>query len=173
MTLPLQAGIIMTDKDFLDGKRVLIVDDEFDILESLEELLPTCDITKTASFNEAKELLETEHFDIAILDIMGVDGYELLKIATERKVTAVMLTAYALSPEDTVKSYKEGAAYYIPKEKMANITTFLKDVLEAKEKGKSPWWRWLERFASFYDKRFGPDWMDTDKDFWKKFNHFV
>ncbi len=99
MTLPLQAGIIMTDKDFLDGKRVLIVDDEFDILESLEELLPTCDITKTASFNEAKELLETEHFDIAILDIMGVDGYELLKIATERKVTAVMLTAYALSPD--------------------------------------------------------------------------
>jgi len=41
---------------------------------------------------------------------MGVDGYKLLEIAVERKVIAVMLTANALSPEDTVKSLKDGAA---------------------------------------------------------------
>jgi len=163
----------MTDKDLLDGKNILIVDDEADVLETLAELLSVCDITKAASFNEARELLETRHFDIAILDIMGVGGYKLLKIATEQKVMAVMLTANALSPEDTVKSYLEGASYYIPKEEMATINTFLKDVLEAKEKGKSPWHRWLERFASYYDNRFGPNWRDTDKDFWKKFNYYV
>jgi hypothetical protein len=78
---------------------------------------------------------------MTILDIMGVDGYTLLEIATHRKVTAVMLTAHALSPENVGKSYKEGAASYLPKEEMANIASFLNDVLDAIEKGKNPWIR--------------------------------
>ena len=76
------------------------------------------------TFEEAKKRLEAEYFDIAILDIMGVDGYKLLETAIEKKVITVMLTAHALSVEGTVKSFKEGAVSYVPKEKMANITTF-------------------------------------------------
>lgn len=84
----------------------------------------------------------------------------------------VMLTAHALSVDDTIKSYKEGAACYVPKEEMGNITTFLNDVLEAKEKGKSFWWRWLDRFASYYDGKFGPNWRDKDKEFWEDLRFF-
>jgi len=157
--------------DLLNHKRILIVDDEPDILETLGELLPMCDVVKASSFDEAKDILETQYFDIAILDIMGVEGYKLLEIANERDVIAVMLTAHALSPEDTVKSYKEGAASYVPKEEMTNITTYLSDILEAKEAGKSFWWRWLDRFAAYYDKKFGPDWREKDEDFWEKFNY--
>lgn len=163
----------MASRDLLDGKRVLIVDDEPDVLETLEELLPMCDLVKAYSFHEAKERLEAGYFDLAILDIMGVDGYELLEIANRRKVIAVMLTAHALSPEDTVKSYKEGAASYIPKEEMTNIVTFLNDILEAKEKGKNFWWRWYDRLASYYDKKFGPEWQQHDKEFWEKFPHYI
>ena len=123
--------------NLLENKKVLIVGDEPDVLETLEELLSECDVVKASSFEEAKDLLETEYFDMAILDIMGVDGYKLLEIANEKKVMAVMLTAHAFSPEDTVKSFKEGAAYYVPKEKMPEITTYLNDILEAKEEGKS------------------------------------
>ncbi len=159
----------MADKNFVDGKSVLIVDDEPDVLESLEELLSMCDVTKASNFEDAKRLMESKDFDIAILDIMGVDGYELLKIAKAKKIIPVMLTAHALSPESTVKSYKEGAALYVPKDKMAEITTYLEDVLEAREKGKSTWWRWLERFGSYYDKKFETDWRYRDKDFWKGF----
>ena len=157
------------EKNWLKYKRLLIVDDEPDVLETLEELLPMCEVVKAASFEQAKELLETQHFDIVILDIMGVDGYELLKIANEKKIMAVMLTARALSPEETVKSYKGGAAYFVPKEKMAEITTYLNDILEAKEQGKNFWSRWLDRFALYYNTRFGPDWKEADKEFWKKF----
>ena len=107
------------------------------------------------------------------MDIMGVDGYELLEIANRRKVIAVMLTAHALSPQDTVKSYKEGAASYIPKEEMTNIVTFLNDILEAKEKGKNFWWRWYDRLASYYDNKFGPEWQEHDKEFWEKFPHYI
>lgn len=159
--------------NWLTHERVLIVDDEPDVLETLEELLPMCDVVKASSFDEAKDLLETQYFDIAILDIMGVDGYKLLEIANKKKVMAVMLTAHALSPEDTVKSYEEGAAYYVPKEKLSEITTYLNDILEAKEQGKSFWWRWLDRFEVFFDDKFGPDWKDKDKDFWGKFPYYV
>jgi DNA-binding NtrC family response regulator len=159
----------MMANERLDGKRILIVDDEPDVLQTLEDLLETCDVIKASTFLEAKDLLESQHFDLAILDIMGVDGYELLKIANEKKVITIMLTAHALSPEDTIKSFKEGAASYVPKEGIAKIKTYLNDILEGKEKGKSVWWRWLDRWASYYDKRFGPTWRDKDKEFWEKF----
>jgi len=78
-----QRGFHM-EESLLDGKRVLIVDDEPDVLATLEELLPMCNVVKAASFEEAKELLTTQYFDMAILDIMGVDGYKLLEIGNKR-----------------------------------------------------------------------------------------
>ena len=157
----------MVETSLLDYKRILVVDDEPDILSILEELLPMCEVVTAATFEEGKELLETQYFDIAILDIMGVYGYKLLEIAKRRNVIAVMLTAHALSPEDTVKSYKEGAASYVPKEKVSEITTYLNDVLEAAEQGKSTWSRWLNRFAAYFDRKFGPQWKKTDEEFWE------
>ncbi len=160
---------VTVKRSLLDGKSILIVDDEPDVLETLAELLPMCDVEKTASFEDAKKLLETQSFDMAILDIMGVDGYELLKIANDRDVITVMLTAHALSPDNVIKSHKEGAASYVPKEEMGNIATFLDDILEANEKGQNFWWRWRKRFGSYFDKVFGPDWQESDKEYWEKY----
>lgn len=157
------------ERNFLDHKRVLLVDDEPDVLETLEDLLSMCDLAKAYSFNEAKELLETQSFDIAILDIMGVDGYTLLDIANQKGVISVMLTAHALSVKDTIKSYNKGAVSYIPKEEMSNIVVFLNDVLEAREKGKNFWWRWLDRLGAYYERKFGQDWKEKDRDFWNRF----
>ena len=153
---------VIVRKRLLDGKKILIVDDEPDVLETLEELLPMCDVVKASTFDKGKELLATQDFDMAILDIMGVEGFQLLEVANEKKVIAVMLTAHALSPENTLRAYKEGAASYIPKDEMADITTFLSDILEAKEKGKHSWWRWLERFGSYYNKKFASEWKNKD-----------
>ncbi len=55
----------MTKKDLLDGKSILIVDDEPDVLETLEEFLSMCDVTKATKFEAAKNLLETQNFDLA------------------------------------------------------------------------------------------------------------
>lgn len=149
----------------LKYKRILVVDDEPDILATLEEYLSMCDVVQASTFEKAKKLLEAEYFDIAVLDIMGVDGYTLLDIATKRNVIPVMLTAHALTVQDTVKSFKQGAAYFIPKEQIANIASYLNDVLEAKKAGKSTWSRWYDRFAAFYNKRFGPGWVEIDEEF--------
>ena len=159
----------MADKDYIKGKKILIVDDEPDILETLEELLPACETVRASTYEEAKDLLETQPFDMAILDIMGVDGFRLLDISVKKKVIAVMLTAHALNPENTLKSYNEGAAFYVPKDKITDIATYLEDVLEAKEKGKNYWWRWFERFSEYYNKKFGPEWQMSQKEVWKRF----
>lgn len=150
------------ERNRISDKKVLIVDDEPDVLETLEVLLSMCDVVKASSFEEAKNFLETQYFDITVLDIMGVRGYDLLEIANKREVMAVMLTAHALSIEDTIKSYREGAAYYIPKEKLSEISTYLNDILEAKEQGKNLWTRWLDRFGLYYDKKFGSKWKEEE-----------
>jgi len=159
----------MKDHDLLKNKRILIVDDEPDVLDTLEDLLPECDLTRASSFEEADSLLKNRDFDFAVLDIMGVAGYELLQTAVENQVTAVMLTARALGPENVIKSFKEGAAYYVPKEEMVNIATYLEDILEAKRKGKSTWERWMDRLGAYCERHFEPEWQKGDKIFWEKF----
>ncbi len=162
-----------TEKGLLEGKKILIVDDEPDVLDALEELLPMCEVAKAGTYEEAVSLIEGREFDMAVLDIMGVNGYKLLEKAQQKNIFSVMLTAHALSVEDTVKSFKKGAAFYVPKDKMEDIAIYLTDILEAEAKGKSLWGRWLDRFGSFYDKKFGPDWQKSDEEFWKKFKYWL
>lgn len=159
----------MEREELLDNMKILAVDDEPDVLDTLDELLPMCRLSNATSFEEAKNALESEHFDLLILDIMGVHGYQLLEIANEKSITAVMLTAHALSPDHIIKSYEKGAASYIPKDEMTNIVSFLCDVLEAKKKNKNTWDHWLDRFSSYCQTHFGVDWQDKDKKFWEKF----
>jgi DNA-binding NtrC family response regulator len=158
--------VMMTEKTLLEDKNVLIVDDEPDVLDTLEELLGMCQLTRAGSFEEAKKLLESQSFDLAVLDIMGVDGFSLLDMAYGKRVLAVMLTAHALTPENTIKSYKMGAAYFIPKEKMTDIADYLNDVLLAVQEKQNYWNTWMERVGQYYDERFGAGWKDDKTDFW-------
>lgn len=160
----------MSENSLLDGKRVLAVDDEPDILDTLVELLPMCVVIKAPSFEEAKEVLESQAVDLAILDIMGVDGYGLLDLATNKNIPAVMLTAHAWSPDNLKRSIKQGAVAYLPKEELANIADYLIDVLVAQKEGRNPWESWQERMpATYFERRWGAAWQDTDKQFWETF----
>jgi DNA-binding NtrC family response regulator len=157
----------MDHEKLIEGKRILIVDDEKDVLESLVELLSMCKIDTASSFEEAKKMLEENYYHLAILDIMGVNGYELLKIANSHKVPSLMLTAHALTSDNLKRSAEEGAAYYAPKDEIADIAKFVADVFDAIEKGKSTWQRMFERLGGFYDRKFkGPDWREQEKEFW-------
>jgi len=165
----------MKPKKLLEGKKILIVDDEPDVLESLIELLILCKIDTASSFEEGRQMLEDQNYDMAVLDIMGVQGFDLLKIANSRGTPALMLTAYALTEESLKKSVEGGAAYFAPKEKMADIELFVADVFEAMEKKKNPWEKMLDRLGGFYDKRFkGQNWREEEDKFLKKeINKFV
>jgi DNA-binding NtrC family response regulator len=159
----------METKKILRGKRVLIVDDEKDILNVLVELLDMCKVDTASSFDEAKHLLETEPYDIAVLDIMGVKGFDLLEIANKKGIPALMLTAHALTKDALKESAERGASYFAPKDEISKIDLFVADVLEAVEEKKNPWVRWFERLGSFYDKKFtGPSWREQEREFWDK-----
>ena len=144
----------MGDQTILEGKKILIVDDEPDVVETLKELLGMCVIETATDFEAGEKLLASNKYDIAILDIMGVNGYELLKTANKNAVPALMLTANALTADDFAKSLSQGAVAFIPKEKMVEIPVYLTDLLKAQAGTEKPH-RWFSRLESFFDKIFG------------------
>ena len=151
------------------GKRVLVVDDEKDVLDTLVDLLSSCKLDTALSFEDGKRLLESNDYDIAILDIMGVRGFELLEVAKGRETPALMLTAHALSEQNLNRSVKEGAAYFAPKDEIANIAVFVADVIDAIQKNKNPWIRFMERLGGFYDRRFvGTNWREKELEYLDK-----
>jgi DNA-binding response OmpR family regulator len=159
----------MDPEKVISGKKILIVDDEEDVLEALTDLLDICKIDRASSFEEGKRLLESNAYDVAILDIMGVNGFQLLEIAKKQGIPALMLTAHALTKEALKQSAEGGASYYAPKDEMFNIAAFVADVIEAKEKNKNVWTKWLERLGGFYDRKFvGTNWREKEKEFWDK-----
>ena len=146
----------------LDGKRILIVDDEPDILETLVEILDMCLVDSAPNFETAQKFLNKNRYDLAILDIMGVRGYELLELANARNIPALMLTAHAVSPDNLVKSIKGGAQSYIPKDKISEIAVYIADILEPRERSAD----WLEKLEPYFDKKFGEGWKEKDREFW-------
>jgi DNA-binding response OmpR family regulator len=156
----------------LRDKNILIVDDEPDILSLLEEEIseacPTCRVIKAETYEWAVNLLNSTPYDLVILDIMGVRGFELLTLAVRLNYPVVMLTAHALSPETLKIAIEQGARAYLPKDKMGEIVPLLEDVLT--HEPISGWRRLFERLGDFFNRRFGPDWQKADESFWKEFN---
>jgi len=158
-------------EDLLKGKRILIVDDEPDILETLAEILDMCLIDMAPDFETAQKFLNKNAYDLAILDIMGVRGYDLLELANERNIPALMLTAHAVSPDNLVRSIKGGAQSYLPKDKISDIPLYIRDILEVREKGDTEKHaRWFERLEPYFDRKFGQGWKQKDREFWQIFD---
>jgi len=157
-------------ESILENKRVLVVDDEPDILETLEELLFTCSIDTASSFEQAIELLKNNTYDVAVLDIMGVKGYKILKATNKLNIPSLMLTAHALTPDNLKQSIEKGADAYVPKDKLVDISMYVADVLTAKKQGKTGQTAWFSSLLPVFDKLFGKGWRKTDKDFWDDFD---
>ena len=154
----------MRDAEIIDGKKLLIVDDEPDILDTLEEFLDVCKVEKALDFETARRLLEKNRYDLAILDIMGVRGNELLDVAVERGIPAIMLTAHAMTPRDFIHSMKAGANVFMPKDELYNIQFYVADVLHSQqEKEKKPG-KWFERLKPLFNRKFGSGWLESGSD---------
>ena len=154
-------------ESILNDKRLLAVDDEPDVLETLEEQLEEFEgliFDKATDYEEGYHLLRSWTYDLVILDIMGVRGFDLLNGAVHLGFPTIMLTAHALSVEALKKSIEMGARAYIPKEKMSEIVPFLEDVLTLEH--RSSWQRLFERLGGFFNIAFGSDWQKDQRTFW-------
>ena len=160
----------LSTEDILKDQKILIVDDEPDVVETIEELLDMCALDTAPDFKTAKKLLTTNKYDIAILDIMGIQGYDLLDLARQRNIPALMLTAHALTPENLKESIEKGADAYVPKDELVNIADHIADVIKSNFKGKQGYGAWFSNLKPFFDKAFGKGWRDKDRKFWNTFD---
>ena len=160
-------------KTILKGKQILAVDDETDVLELIDEELEEygVELDTATTYDAAVEKLDASTYDLAILDIMGVRGFELLEIAVKKNIPVVMLTAHAISAESLKKSIQLGARAYLPKDKLGNMIPFLEDVIELSY--QSAWAKVFERLSGHFGSAFGPDWRQSEKEFWQKFDEQV
>ncbi|MCP4622602.1 MAG: response regulator [bacterium] len=161
----------MTEKEsFLKGLRILAVDDEEDILETIVDILDEADVDTARDYSTASAKIKERRYDLVILDIMGVDGLQLLEEAVEREIPAVMLTAHAISPQTLMESIQKGAISYLPKESLVDLDELLSALLAAHHQGEPPWKLLFEKLGDYFDKRFGPEWQEKDNEFWSKFS---
>jgi CheY-like chemotaxis protein len=157
-------------KSMLDGKRILAVDDEPDVLTILKdeilEAAPKCTLERAMTYEEAVEKLKSQPYDVVILDIMGVRGFDLLDLAVKSNMKVVMLTAHALNPQTLKRSFDMKARAYLPKEKLGEIVPFLEDVLEYEY---LPGWRKLMgKLKKFFDSKFESDWEKKTELPWRE-----
>ena len=156
----------MTGDNPLKDKMVLVVDDEADVLDSVEEELDMCLVHKAIDYETALQYLLGYTYDIVILDIMGVNGFELLQQSVSRGFPTVMLTAHALTPEALKKSIKLGAVSFLPKERISELRLHMEDVVMGTK--RQAWEKLFDKLGGYFSKRFGPDWKERDK-FFKEF----
>jgi len=100
--------------------QILLVDDEINIRKTLLLVLKNfnCTIKEAGSIEEARELMDREAFDLAIIDIRLPDGtgIDLLKRVKKLspEIVVLIITAFA-STENAVEAMKLGAYDYITK----------------------------------------------------------
>lgn len=98
--------------------RILVAEDEEPIQKLIRINLTRAgyQVICASDGEKAADLMETEHIDLALLDIMLpiINGYELMEYAGELGIPVIFLTALG-STEHKVKGLKMGADDYLAK----------------------------------------------------------
>jgi DNA-binding NtrC family response regulator len=116
---------------------VLMVDDETELLESLQTVLERRDMIVTTAENgkRALELLSEVYIDVVVLDIKmpGLDGLEVLqRIKREKPDVEVLLLTGHPTVDTALQGVKMGAAEYLTKP--PDVEKLTKLIHEARER---------------------------------------
>lgn len=136
--------------------KILVVEDEKNIRESLEIALSANYSVKTAGSAElAMPLIEKEHFDLLITDIRmpGRSGIELLKDYKKLQPSnpVIIITAFT-SIQSAVDAMKAGASEYVPKPfSLEEVEIKIKNLLEAKKASDEKEYYSAEKAEAFGD----------------------
>ena len=146
----------------LSGKRFLAVDDEPDILEMIVENLEPAEVETSSSYEDARKKIETNTYDLVILDIMGVNGFSLLEACHARRQPAAMLTAHAVNVESLNQSVRLGAVSFLPKEELQRLSELVAEILEDLSNKKTHWVRLFKRLGPYFKENLGILWEDEE-----------
>lgn len=117
---PLMESPLRAEEPFPERPRILVADDDLELLELLREILSDrYDVMLAESGNDALECLRSHQFELAIVDLglPDIDGFQLAeKIATTAEVPpAFMFLSAQTSTNAKVKGLHLGAADYVTK----------------------------------------------------------
>ncbi|NPA58088.1 MAG: sigma-54-dependent Fis family transcriptional regulator [Aquificae bacterium] len=125
----------------MEKGRILIVDDEEDILHTFQMILEEdgYQVKTTTDAREGLEMLKEEDFDLVLSDMRmpHMSGEEFLReLRKFNRITSfIVMTAYG-TIDNAVKCMKEGAFHYITKPVDFNDLSVWKLIEEAVEKAK-------------------------------------
>ena len=157
------------DQSLLKGKHILAVDDEEDILETIEDILDESVIDMARDYENGSKKIKAGKYDLVILDIMGVRGLQLLEESVEQGFPTVMLTAHGLNPETLMESIQKGAISYLPKTKLSELDELLDEILGAFNRNESTCALLLEKLWADFERHWGPGWQERDPEAWSEF----
>jgi len=102
--------------------RVLVVDDEEDVLDVLRLVLSKSgyDVLTASSGMDGLMRAQSDHPDVILLDIMmhQMDGWEVLKLLKLDEQThpiPVVILSARVEPKDKIRGLQEGAIDYVTK----------------------------------------------------------
>lgn len=123
----------------MDEKHILVVDDETEIVELLEIYLISngFQIHKAYDAQEGLRILEEEHVDLVVMDIMmpGMDGLEMCRQIRQKNNIPIIILSARSSDLDKIVGLGAGADDYVvkpfnPLEVVARIRSQLRRYLE-------------------------------------------
>lgn len=98
---------------FMVPKRILVVDDDVDILMGLQLILEERFVVEVASHPlHALQILAEEQFDAVIIDLMmpGMDGTKLIEQIRRRRLTSAPIILMSAYPDARETAQLSGAA---------------------------------------------------------------
>ncbi len=103
----------------MEEPKLLIVDDEWNMRNLIKIYLRSEQVSLLEASNgrEALTLIETQPFDLVLLDIMmpDIDGWEVCKEIRKKKDTPILMLTARTDVEDVVRGLNEGADDYLTK----------------------------------------------------------
>lgn len=145
---------------YLQDKKILVVDDEKDVLEQIEGILEMADVDTAQDYETASEKISQNKYDLIMIDILGDSSLSLLEKAVKKKIPAVMLTSDDMNYIILMLSIRKGAISFLPKEKLAELDRLLERLLAVYHSGKPTWDTLFDELGDYYFNKFGPP-MDT------------
>lgn len=124
-------------------KRILIIEDDESIANLQKDYMGVSgyDVTVAGSGSEGLKALESEKFDLLILDIMlpGMDGFEVLKRVREKEDLPVLIVSARQEEFYKINGFNLGADDYITKpfssgELVARVNAHIKKFERLKER---------------------------------------
>ncbi len=115
----------------LNGRRILAVDNDRDILSVMEEEIkyayPSCFFDKADSYEVAIDKVNSGYYDLVIVDIADVCSFDVLEAAIVRNFNAVVLSTESTDPNILRYAFDSGALAYFPKERLGDIVKFIEN----------------------------------------------